>query len=237
MSDANFSAGSRDQLLFEQWRKEPTPQNLSLLLNSLGPLITREVHRASGTLPDSALTAEAKKWAIKAVRTYDPSKGVKLSTHVTNYLQKIRRLNYQYQNVARLPESKQLQFRQYGDAISFLENELSRQPTDEELAAHLGWSKRNVVKYGKLLYKDFTETEGEGKEDTSHYRVARRTLFMKELNKQLTEEEHRLAMLMQRGISSNSRLQAEMGGIPLSTLSYIKANLKRKIEANKGLLE
>ncbi len=207
------------------------------LLQSLGPLITREVQRASGTLPDSALTAEAKKWAIKAVKSYEPGRGVKLSTHVMNYLQKVRRLNYQYQNVARLPESKQLQFRQYSDALTFLENELGRSPTDEEVAAHLGWSKKSVVKYGKLLYKDFTESEGENREDSGHYRVARRKLFLKELDKQLTEDEKKLASLLQRGITSNARLQKEMGDIPLSTLSYIKANLREKIEANKRLLD
>jgi DNA-directed RNA polymerase specialized sigma subunit len=188
-------------------------------------------------LPESALRAEGKKWAIKAIKTFEPGRGIKLSTHVTNYLQRVRRLNYQYQNVARLPESKQLQFREYNEALNQLAEDIGRNPTDEELATHLGWGKKNTVKYGKMVFKDFLESQGEDLRSATHYTINKNKIFFKELEKQLTEEEMKLYKLKRAGVTENAKLQAAMGDMPLSTLSYWKASLNEKILKNKGLLE
>ncbi len=237
MSDQdNEELGSKDMELYWEWKRDPNPRNMSKLLKSLGPLISREVSRASGTLPDSALRGEAKIWAIKAVKTFDPGKNVKLSTHVTNYVQKVRRMNYQHQNVARLPENKQIQYREYTDSIHNLESELGRSPTDEELAKYLGWSKKHTVQYGKMLRKDFPESQGEAREDSVHHQVDRKALFLAELHKTLTPDEARLARLLEQGVTTNSKLQEALGGMPLSTLSLLKKNIRDKAERQKSLL-
>lgn len=232
-----MEAKDKDMQLWEAWHKDPSSANLNALLNQLGPLITKEVQRSSGTLPESALRAEGKKWAIKAIKSFEPARGYKLSTHVTNYLQRVRRLNYQYQNVARLPESKQLQFREYNDARNSLEESLGRQPTEDELAAHLGWGKKNVVKYSKMLFKDFLESQGEDLKESSHYAINKNKIFFRELEKQLNEEELKLYRLRKAGVTENAKLQKAMGDMPLSTLSYWKASLNDKIMKNKRLLD
>ena len=149
---------SKDQELFDQWKKSGSKKDLGNLVNQLSGVIYQEVNRQSGTLPSAALRAEAKKWVIKGILTYDPSKGTQLSTHVTNYLQRVRRLNYKYQNAVRLPENMQLLYREWNIANQELADQLNRDPTEEELAKRLGWSRPQVVKYKNSLYSDLVES-------------------------------------------------------------------------------
>ena len=127
-------AKKQDIELYNAWKGSGDKQALGQLMKQLRPVIYSEVRRTSGTLPEAALSAEAKKWTIRALNTYDPNKGVAISTHVMNYLPKVRRLNYKYQNSARLPENLQLQFTEFRNATSHLETTLNREPTDEEIA-------------------------------------------------------------------------------------------------------
>ena len=74
-----------------------------------------------------------------------------------NYLPKVRRLNYKYQNMARLPENLHLQYTDFQNTISHLENTLNREPTDDEIAKHMGWSKGAVIKQ-RLPVEDLLES-------------------------------------------------------------------------------
>jgi len=97
-------------------------------------------------------------WAIKAIENYDDSKGAKLSTHVSNYVRKIRRQNYKYQNAAKLPENLQREFGNFRTAVEDLSSELDRDPTDSELASKLGWKQHNVKNFRNRLYQDVYES-------------------------------------------------------------------------------
>ena len=143
---------SKDQEAFDKWKASGSKKDLGILMNQLGPIIYAEVKRASGSLPTAALSAEAKKWAFKAIQTYDPAKGTAISTHVVNYLPKIRRMNYKFQNAVRLPENMQLKYHDYNHALVSLTDELNREPTDVEMAKKLGWSKPQTVKFKNSLY-------------------------------------------------------------------------------------
>ena len=99
-----------DDELYAAWRKSRAPQDLEALIKALEPLIHAEVNRRAGTLSRDLLVVQAKKLAVDAVKSFNPSMGVKLSTHVTNQLQKLSRVNYAHQNAARIPEHSMLQF-------------------------------------------------------------------------------------------------------------------------------
>lgn len=216
---------SKDMALYNKWRETGSKRDLSALVDHLSPLIYTEVSRASGTLPPAALSAEAKVWAIKGVKSFDPNKGFALSTHVTNYLQRVRRLNYKFQNAARLPENMQLQFHEYNKALAQISDELNRDPTDEELAHKLGWSKGQVVKFKGSLYADL----GEGISDrpTEVARFDDQAILMKEILADLTPEER--FIWDNKKSMSTTELAAHLG-VNNNRYNYIQSKLVKKIE-------
>jgi DNA-directed RNA polymerase specialized sigma subunit len=180
-------AKAKDFAAWEQWKKTGSKDDLRVLIHQLTPVIYSEVHRASGSLPTTALALEAKTWAFKAAESYDPSKGTSLSTHVMNYLPKVRRLNYKFQNAVRLPENLQLKFHEYNKSVNELTDELNRDPTDEEVARKLGWSKPHVVKFRNSLYSDLIESASDRPSEFTTY--SDDALKLKHIRDQLTPDE------------------------------------------------
>ena len=137
----------RDAELWAKWNKSRSNMDLENLVQQLDPLIQAEVNRRAGTLARSTLLTQAKVLAVKAIQSYDPSKNVKLSTHVTNQLQKLSRVNYAHQNAARIPEHSMLQFHTFNLAKEDLKEELGRDPSIEEMSDQLKWSPRKVEQF------------------------------------------------------------------------------------------
>jgi DNA-directed RNA polymerase specialized sigma subunit len=156
--DAVQVFGQNDEVLYRQWKANPTKENLSKVVKSLMPIINREVNRQAGSIPTSVLRGVGMEWAVKAVQSFDESKGFKLSTHTANYVKKMRRSNYQMQNAARLPEPLQNQYHHFSTAVDDLKVELDRDPTDVELASKLGWKKVEVTGFRDRLYQDTFES-------------------------------------------------------------------------------
>lgn len=216
---------SKDKLLYEQWVKEPNSINRNALMKHLGPLIHSQVNRQSGTLPRAALEAEATIWAMKAVKTFDPSKGFQLSTHVMSYLRKVNRLNYKHQNAARLPEHQQRQYRPYEKARANLENELGREPTDAELARELGWSKAYTTKYKGRLFSDMIESGSEHSAQMTQYSDSK--MLFEEIMKRLTPKERMIAEL--KGTIPAPELAKKLG-YDINRLNYEQRKLWNKIK-------
>lgn len=183
----NQTARERDLELWQAWKDTGSKQHFNQLLHQLTPVMYSEVHRASGTLPTPALAAEAKKWTITAIHNYDPSRGTALTTHVMNYLPKVRRMNYKYQNAVRLPENQQLKFHDYNRAITQLSDSLNREPTNDEIATHLGWSKGVTAKFKNSLYADLIESASERPAEFTEFNQS--AILMRHMMSQLTPDE------------------------------------------------
>lgn len=134
----------KDLELWKQWNKTKSPHDLEAVVRQLNPLIQGEVNRRAGTLARPTLEAQAKVLAVKAIKSFNPKRNVKLSTHVTNQLQKLSRANYAHQNAARVPEHSMLQFHSYNMAKEEFASEHGRDPSTEELADVLRWSPRKL---------------------------------------------------------------------------------------------
>lgn len=132
------------------WKKTKAPSDLSVLLRRLNPIIQKEVNRWSGVLARPVVEVEARRLAVQAFTNYNENAGAALSTHLTNYLQKLSRLIYTHQNLARIPEYQTLKIRLYHKASDELETQHGRSPTMEEVADHLGWSGAAVNQLHKL---------------------------------------------------------------------------------------
>lgn len=141
------SVTDKDTALWHQWDKSKSTTALEKLVKQLNPLIQSEVNRRAGTLARSMLETQAKVLAVKAIRNYDPNRGVKLSTHVTNQLQKLSRVNYAHQNAARIPEHSMLQFHTFNIAKEDFKTDTGRDPSTEELADVLKWSPRKIEQF------------------------------------------------------------------------------------------
>lgn len=222
-------AKEHDLLLYNEWKQSGDKQALGKLVNNLHPIIYTEVQRAAGTLPTSALSAEAKKWTVKAIQSYDPDKGVALSTHVMNYLPKIRRLNYKFQNAARLPENLQLQYHTWNQAITGLKEQLDRDPTDEELADKLGWKRKAVIKYRNSLYADLIESGNE--RPTEFTTFNKNKVLFDYIMQQLSPDEK--VIFENIDTMSSAELAAKLG-VNINRLNYMKRLMTDKI---KGLQE
>ena len=221
-------AKQKDIDAFNAWKKSGDKEALGALIKQLHPLIYSQVERVSGTLPKAALSAEAKKWTFKAIESYDPAKGASLSTHVLNYLPKIRRLNYKFQNSARLPENLQLQFSNFQTGVSHLQETLGREPNDDEIAKHLGWSKPLVVRFRGSLYEDLVESASQRPNEVSQFNENK--FLLDHILSQLTPDEK--FILLDSPSMSATQAAAHLG-VNLSRWNYLKGLLKSKIEKMK----
>lgn len=116
-------------------------------MSRMNPLIQAEVNRRAGTLARPVLETQAKTLAVKAIKSFDPAQNVKLSTHITNQLQKLSRMNYAHQNAARIPEHSMLQYHTVNLATEDFKDKEGRDPTTLELADTLKWSPKKVEQF------------------------------------------------------------------------------------------
>jgi DNA-directed RNA polymerase specialized sigma subunit len=141
------SRAQRDIALWEAWKANPGKTTLTPLLKQVDPILHKEVNRWSGgPVARPVLLIQAKKTALDAFSTYDPSKAA-LNTHVTNQLKGLSRKPYMYASPARMPEHRQVKLKTYLNAEEDLKSTLGRVPTAAELAGHLRWSQREVGRF------------------------------------------------------------------------------------------
>lgn len=219
---------SKDMELYEQWKATGSKHHLGQLVNQLSGIIYQEVNRQSGSLPKSALSAEAKKWTFKAIQSYDPAKGTQLSTHVMNYLPKVRRMNYKFQNAVRLPENLQLQYKDYNSAVSELSDQLNREPTDAEVAKKMGWSTGQTVKFRNSLYADLIESASD--KPAQYTQFNENAILMEYLMGQLTHDEK---FILDNVKEMSASELADKLGVNLNRYNYLKKKLENKIRGIK----
>ena len=157
--------------LWRQWKKTGNTTDLQALLNQMHPILMREVLKWAPSMSKSYLEGEAKRLAVEAFKTYDPNQGTALSTYVASRLPKLSRSVYSTQNAGRLSETKNLLYHSYNTATNDLRDRHGREPTNEELADHLGWSVKKLDSYQRQSQrKEFVESEDhpEGAEAEDH---------------------------------------------------------------------
>lgn len=157
----DISRQDQDLTLWREWKQTGRTDKLEALLNRLQPLIYRETSKWQAAVPGPALEAKARLLTAEALKTYDPNRGASIGTHVTSRLRKLSRSVYPYQNVARLPENKQLLYNSFMVAHNQLVDDLGRDPSTDELADHLKWSSKKVQEFHKAYgTRELVESSG-----------------------------------------------------------------------------
>ena len=166
-----MSRKSEDIAAWKRWNRTKSSADLDELNRRMNGIIQKEVNRWAGILSRDVLEIEALRLAKMAYSTFNPNRGVALSTHLTNYLQKLSRKVYSHQNIARIPEYQILKLKTFKEAWKTLEDRYNRDPSIDELALELRWSPAAVKSYMKLLKDEQTESVvpptvyGEGEDD------------------------------------------------------------------------
>jgi len=151
----------QDLELWKEWRKDNSPTTLNKLMNRLNPLIHREVNKWQYTVPPAALVSKGRILTVEALKSYDPNKGAAIGTHVTSRLRKLSRFAYPFQNVARMPENKQLLYNTFEGARTRLYDNLGREPTVDEISDELAWTPKKVQDFQKSFgRRELVESEG-----------------------------------------------------------------------------
>lgn len=147
--------------LVSKWKKSRDKEALAQLMKSLEPILYKNITKwRGGSLPEEVLYAQGLKLLYKGIETFDPSKNVKLSTHITNQLLPLSRITYTYSNVARIPENRIQRLNLFKETLDVLTDKLKRRPTTDELADYLHWSKKMVEQTNRDLFKDTLLQEG-----------------------------------------------------------------------------
>jgi len=134
---------------FSQWQASPTPQNMSSLMTSVQPVIERGLQLYAGKNVSPMTRSRARRLAIRAIKTYDPRQS-KLSTHLTNHMQGLRRVVRQETQVMALPERVALNQGLLTETEQRLTDELGRPPSSQELTDATGLSLRRLAHIRKF---------------------------------------------------------------------------------------
>lgn len=154
---ADDTRAAQDLELWRKWDQSGRkPQYLKPLLKRFEPMIMDRARVYTGkdlSIPPAAIEAEHKKQFLRAVETYDPSKG-SLGTHVYGSLRAASRFVTTHQNFARIPETRIFNIGELQRAKAYLDAKHDRPPTSDELAGFLKWKVSDVVRLQKEMRKD-----------------------------------------------------------------------------------
>lgn len=131
--------------IHSKWLKNRTPESNTEILTAIQPIIDTAIQSYVGPNANQTARTQAKLMALRALETYDPSKG-NVRTHLLSQLQSLRRYAAQQQNIIDVPEQVSLDYQSLQEATNELRDKLGREPTDEELADHTGLSTKRIKK-------------------------------------------------------------------------------------------
>lgn len=154
--------------LYHAYKKSPAPETFQPLYRSFKPFIYKAAmtNMVRSPIPQSAHTMLAANSFLDALRTFDPTKGASLHTHVHRTVQeKGKRLNYKYQNIGYIPESRATKYQLFQNTENQLKDYHGREPSTLELADELKWSPKMVETLRKETRKSLVLNEAlsEGK--------------------------------------------------------------------------
>lgn len=119
---------------FKAWQQSPSPQTSSVFLRTVAPVLNMAV-QPLGNSP--TLRGQAKRLALQAAGSYDPSRG-SLKTHLMSHLRGLNRIAIDQASPIQVPERRRLQQQSLTVAEADLRDSLGRDPADVELADHTG---------------------------------------------------------------------------------------------------
>lgn len=149
---------SSPDALWKEWKARPTRENLSRAVKGFEGM-ARSALGQQKSVNQSLLRSKARILTAEAIKSYDPSRGAGLSTHVYNYLRPLNRSAKDMTEIA--PMS-----RYYGDEsakmIGFVQSfaeENGREPDDVEIRDALGISGARLKNLNQMIKYEVPESQ------------------------------------------------------------------------------
>ena len=133
---------------FTAWKAAPGPLTNGPMLKALHPTIEGAIRTHVGE-PNPLLMSRARLMTLEGLGSYDPKRG-RLQTHLYNHLQGLKRVNRQQATILKVPERISLDRYHLENATQELSHQLGREPTDSELADHVGMSLKRIAHVRRL---------------------------------------------------------------------------------------
>jgi len=167
------------------------PEHLQPLVESMQSLVKKRLNifeNRSRDIPPAAIRAEFQDQLVSALATYDPTRGARLGTYVSDRLMKANRFVTTYQNPARIVEPRTYMITKMKNAEDFLHQSLSRPPTAMELAEHMQVAPQQV----ELLKKELRKAvpTGQFEHDPAGFSPSRTKEMLKLIPYELSPEEN-----------------------------------------------
>lgn len=226
---------------YDAWVNDPSPHNAGFLVSKLAPTINRSITAYAHGSSSPNIKGRAKRITLQALKTYDP-KAAKLSTHVTNNLQSLRRVFRQQNEVLKIPERISYDRAFLNRAEKEFEDRVGRIPSTEELVDVTNMPLTRIEKIRKYhtgISEGLLMSASEIPENTLPAEETDNTFYLaKALHGDLspidqTILEHTLG-LFGRAIMDNRTLAARLKLSP-GAVSQRKAGLQQQINQLQGL--
>lgn len=153
--------------LWKTWKKSgEQPKHLDPLLKSLTRVLQKRANEAGKgrvEVPTAAIDFAHKQQAVNALRSYDPAKGVKLTTWVTTNLKKVSRFIHNTQNLTRITEPLAMKIGTFRAVKADLTERLGHEPDDHTMHQSLvphGYSMKDIKRLNKEVRKSYVSGQG-----------------------------------------------------------------------------
>lgn len=156
-TEAEWEEANRRYTPYDEWRMNPTPDNLFAVTKSLQPTIT-SVLASMGASGNPDLASKARVVAAKAVQSYDPASGTSLATWTSQQLRQLSRDRRKSDSVMSIPEGVMLDSYALYKAETEFEDEHGREPSVQELSDLAHMSVRRIEQVRKKFRKIGTDT-------------------------------------------------------------------------------
>lgn len=223
-----------DLAAWEKWKVNQSDYNLEKIFKNMAGLINSNVNKWSQRrIPRVALKTEAEKLTLQALKTYDPTRGASLATHVNTRLQKLYGFAARHGDFAKIPEERFAGIRKFNQAEERLRNKLKREPNASDIADYLKISIPEVRRYRDENIKVLIEGGGSDFSSVeaiwSNKRYALEAVYFGDLN---PEEKTVYEYLNGRGrkkVTSTGEI-AILINISASKVARLKKSIAKKIE-------
>lgn len=128
--------------VWQAWKDNPSDENFRKVMQSLEPTISSALF--SFGQGDPSLKIKARLLTAQAIRNYDPRKGTKLSSHVYNRLQRLKRVRDERREAVHIPESRKLDQLNVVRYKQSYRERYGTEPSIAKLQDALGMSRKRV---------------------------------------------------------------------------------------------
>lgn len=164
MREVSVDNGYKDLELVRQWKKTRDPKYFREAYREMSGLINSATMKAAtgSNIPKSVFKLRAIQQFHDSLESFDEKRGTQLGSHVYKAVhEKSKRLNYNYGDIARIPERSGsgvgiYHVGPFQETLEILQHRYGREPTDKEIAQEMGYSEKQIKALRKDITKDYS---------------------------------------------------------------------------------